>query len=99
MDLEGLAHPIVQRQQIGAVFVRPGFLGTLAHQFLQASKAARLGKAQRIGLDERIIVHELIIEAHFGGVVVAGTTRVTLAEMLLAPKYLRTLTRLLPSCT
>ena len=69
---EGLAHPVVQRKDIGPVVVVPGFLGAFAHQLLQARIAAGLGKAQRIGPDQRVIAHELIVHAHRGVLAVAG---------------------------
>ena len=70
--LERLADPVVQRERIGAVLIAPHFFGAFAHGLLQARKAARLGEAQRVGVDERVVVHELVVQAHFGRVIVAG---------------------------
>ena len=68
----GFLDPVVQGHDGGAVLGGPLFLGAFAHGLLQAAVAAGLGKGQQIGLDERIVVHELIVQAHFRGIVVFG---------------------------
>ena len=65
MRRKRLAHPVVQGEHLGAVFLAPNFIGLLAEDFLQPGKAAGLRKLQQIGFGDGKILHKFVVSLNF----------------------------------
>ena len=70
MRCKRLAHPVVQGEHLGAVFLAPDLIGLLAEDFLQPGKAAGLGELQQIRFGDRKILHKFVVALNFGVVAV-----------------------------